>query len=45
MEDGPNASSDGSRLITAEYIERFGDVDNALARYYDRSVEKSCCRQ
>jgi hypothetical protein len=38
---GPNASSDGSRLITAEYIERFGDVDNALARYYDRSVEKA----
>jgi hypothetical protein len=39
--NGPNASSDGSRLITAEYIERFGDVDNALARYYDRSVEKA----
>ena len=38
---GPNASSDGSRLITAEYIERFGDVDNALACYYDRSVEKA----
>jgi len=37
--NGPNASSDGSRLITAEYIERFGDVDNALACYYDRSVE------
>ncbi|MFL6499738.1 MAG: hypothetical protein ACJ8LL_03355, partial [Candidatus Udaeobacter sp.] len=36
-----NASSDGSHLITAEYIERFGDVDNALARYYDRSVEKA----
>ena len=38
---GPNTSSDGSRLITAEYIERFGDVDNALARYYDRSVERA----
>jgi hypothetical protein len=38
---GPNASSDGSRLITAEYIERFGDVDNALASYYDRSVERA----
>ncbi len=38
---GPDASSDGSRLITAEYIERFGDVDNALARYYDRSVERA----
>jgi hypothetical protein len=37
----PNASGDGSRLITAEYIERFGDVDNALACYYDRSVEKA----
>jgi hypothetical protein len=39
--DGPDASNDGSRLITAEYIERFGDVDNALARYYDRSVERA----
>ena len=38
---GPNASSDGPRLITAEYIERFGDVDHALARYYDRSVERA----
>jgi len=38
---GPNASSDGSRLITADYIERFGDVDNALACYYDRSVERA----
>jgi len=39
--NGPNASGDGSRLITAEYIERFGDVDNALACYYDRSVERA----
>jgi hypothetical protein len=39
--NGPNPSSDGSRVITAEYIERFGDVDNALACYYDRSVEKA----
>jgi conflict system STAND superfamily ATPase len=38
---GPNVSSDGSRLITAEYIERFGDVDHALALYYDRSVERA----
>ena len=38
---GPNASSDGSHLITAEYIERFGDVNNALACYYDRSVERA----
>jgi hypothetical protein len=37
----PSASSDGSRLITAEYIERFGDVDNALACYYDRSVQRA----
>src|SRR5262249_39512618 len=37
----PNASSDGSHLITAEYIERFGDVNNALACYYDRSVERA----
>lgn len=39
--NGPNAGSDGSRLITTEYIERFGDVDNALACYYDRSVERA----
>ena len=39
--NGPKASSDGSRLITAEYIERFGDVNNALATYYDRSVERA----
>ena len=39
--NGPNASSDGSRLITTEYIERFGDVDNALSCYYDRSVERA----
>jgi len=39
--NGPNASSDGPRLITAEFIERFGDVDNALACYYDRSVERA----
>jgi Novel STAND NTPase 1 len=39
--NGPNTSGDGSRLITAEYIERFGDVDNALACYYDRSVERA----
>ena len=38
---GPNANSDGTHLITAEYIERFGDVDNALACYYDRSVERA----
>jgi hypothetical protein len=38
---GANARSDGSHLITAEYIERFGDVDNALACYYDRSVERA----
>ena len=39
--NGPNASTDGPRLITSEYIERFGDVDNALACYYDRSVERA----
>ena len=38
---GPNASSNGPRLITAEYIERFGDVNTALATYYDRSVERA----
>ncbi|HEY4272176.1 MAG TPA: hypothetical protein VGM65_09240 [Candidatus Udaeobacter sp.] len=39
--NGPNVSSNSPRLITAEYIERFGDVNNALALYYDRSVEKA----
>jgi hypothetical protein len=39
--NGPDTSNDGSRLITAEYIERFGDVDNALSCYYDRSVERA----
>ena len=39
--NGPGVSNDGSRLITTEYIERFGDVDNALACYYDRLVEKA----
>ena len=39
--NGQDASTDGSRLITAEYIERFGDVDNALGCYYDRSVERA----
>jgi hypothetical protein len=39
--NGPNPNTDSSRLITAEYIERFGDVDNALACYYDRSVERA----
>ncbi len=39
--NGPDASTDSQRLITPEYIERFGDVNNALALYYDRSVEKA----
>ncbi len=38
---GSNASSNAPRLITAEYIERFGDVNTALATYYDRSVERA----
>ena len=39
--NGPNAGTDSPRLITAEYIERFGDVNSALATYYDRSVERA----
>jgi hypothetical protein len=39
--NGPNANTDSQRLITREYIERFGDVNSALALYYDRSVEKA----
>jgi hypothetical protein len=39
--NGPDANTDSQRLITPEYIERFGDVNNALALYYDRSVEKA----
>jgi hypothetical protein len=35
------ASTDTSRLITLEYVDRFGDVNEALGRYYDRSVEKA----
>jgi len=39
--NGADANKDSSHLITPEYIERFGDVNNALARYYDRSVERA----
>jgi hypothetical protein len=38
---GGAASSDSPRLITLEYVDRFGDVNNALRRYYDRSVERA----
>jgi hypothetical protein len=35
-------SQDGSpRVITEEFVGNFGDVNNALARYYDRSVKNA----
>ena len=39
--NGADANKDTPHLITAEYIERFGDVNNALATYYDRSIERA----
>jgi hypothetical protein len=39
--NGGAGTSDSSRLITLEYVDRFGDVNNALRRYYDRSVERA----
>jgi hypothetical protein len=39
--NGADANKDSPHLITPGYIERFGDVNHALARYYDRSVERA----
>jgi hypothetical protein len=39
--NGADANRDSPHLITLEYVDRFGDVNNALARYYDRSVERA----
>jgi hypothetical protein len=43
--DFRSASSDGSsqtRKITRSHVEAFGDVSNALAKYYDRAIENAC---
>jgi hypothetical protein len=39
--DGSPASSQSPHLITPDFVSRYGDVDNALAHYYDRSVKKA----
>jgi hypothetical protein len=39
--DGTSASSQSPRLITPDFVGRYGDVNHALAHYYDRSVEKA----
>jgi Novel STAND NTPase 1 len=39
--NGADANKDSPPVITREYIERFGDVNDALGRYYDRAVERA----
>ena len=39
--NGSPASSQSPHLITPDFVGRYGDVDNALAHYYDRSVKKA----
>jgi hypothetical protein len=39
--DGSPASSQAPRLITPDFVGRYGDVNHALAHYYDRSVKKA----
>jgi hypothetical protein len=39
--DGSSASSQSPHLITPDFVGRYGDVNHALAHYYDRSVEKA----
>jgi hypothetical protein len=39
--NGSPASSQAPRLITPDFVGRYGDVNHALAHYYDRSVEKA----
>jgi hypothetical protein len=43
-QDGKNGSptsSQAPRLITPDFVGRYGDVNDALGRYYDRSVKKA----
>lgn len=39
--NGSPASTQAPRLITPDFVGRYGDVNHALAHYYDRSVKKA----
>ena len=39
--DGSPATLQSPRLITPDFVGRYGDVNHALAHYYDRSVKKA----
>lgn len=39
--NGSPASSQAPRLITPDFVGRYGDVNHALAHYYDRSVKNA----
>src|SRR5262245_14432742 len=39
--NGSSANSQAPRLITPDFVGRYGDVNHALAHYYDRSVKKA----
>jgi len=39
--NGSPASAQSPHLITPDFVGRYGDVNHALAHYYDRSVEKA----
>jgi hypothetical protein len=39
--NGADANKDSPPVITREYVGRFGDVNEALGRYYDRAVERA----
>jgi hypothetical protein len=39
--NGSPASSQSPHVITPDFVGRYGDVNHALAHYYDRSVEKA----
>ena len=39
--NGSPAEAQSPRLITPDFVGRYGDVNDALAHYYDRSVERA----
>ena len=39
--NGSTAAPPAAAVITEEYVERWADVNDALARFYDRSVEQA----
>ena len=41
MEGWQSRDSQSPRLITPDFVGRYGDVNHALAHYYDRSVKKA----